>query len=68
MDLVIQLVDGEAKNIKLVPLEAKERIEQKHIAQLCTYMYRLSSADEFLGKLLIRFLIDGYRLQKYGGP
>ena len=63
MDIVIQLVDNEERNIKLVPLEAKEHLQTKHVAQLCSYLYRLSSADDFVGKSLIGFLIDGYRLQ-----
>ena len=40
MDVVIQLVDLEARNPKVVPLEAKVMIQQKHIAQLCTYLFR----------------------------
>ena len=60
VDIVVQLVDHQAKNIRIVPIEAKEVIQTKNVAQLCTYMFRLASADDLDGNDVVWFLVDGY--------
>ena len=63
VDVVVQLVDQQSKNIRITPIEAKEVIQKKNIAQLCTYMFRLASADDLGGSSIVGFLVDGYNLQ-----
>ena len=63
MDIVVQLVDENSRNLSLVPMEAKSILKPKHLAQLCTYMFRLASLDEFVGKPVLGFLIDSTRVQ-----
>ena len=65
MDVVVQLVDQQSKNIRITPIEAKEVIQKKNMhnsAHTC-YMFRLASADDLGGNSIVGFLVDGYNLQ-----
>ena len=53
VDIVFQLVDQQAKNIRIFLIDAKEVIQMKNVAQLCTYMFRLASADDLDGSSVV---------------
>ena len=63
IDIVVQLMDEHARSLSLMPMEAKSVLKTKHIAQLCTYMFRLASTDEFFGKTIVGFLIDSSHIR-----
>ena len=58
VDFVVHLMDDHGRTLSLVPIEAKSILKQKHMAQLCAYMFRLASTDECSTKTIIGFLID----------
>ena len=64
MDIVIQLVDVDTgTTINLVPLEAKASIAKNNMAQMATYLFRLSSTEPLRGKSIAGFLITDKVIQ-----
>ena len=63
VDVVVQIVNQQAKNTRIIPIEAKKVIQIENVAQLCTYMFRLASADDLDGSSVVGFLVDRYNLQ-----